>query len=64
MAWNEPGSPGNKDPWGRRKVEGGSDLDQIVRRLQQKLGGLFGGRKGGGGGDPPAPAARAVLAPA
>lgn len=52
MAWNEPGSSGSKDPWGRRKTEGGSDLDQIVRRLQQKLGGLFGGRKGGGGDDP------------
>ena len=50
MAWNEPGSSGDKDPWGRRKSAGGSDLDQIVRRLQQKLAGLFGGRKGGGGG--------------
>jgi len=48
LAWNEPGSSGSKDPWGRRKADGGSDLDQIVRRLQQKLGGLFGGRKGGG----------------
>ncbi len=49
MAWNEPGSSGDKDPWGRRKAAGGSDLDQIVRRIQQKLAGLFGGRKGGGG---------------
>jgi len=48
VAWNEPGSPGNKDPWGRRRGEGGADLDQIVRRLQQKLGGLFGGGRGGG----------------
>lgn len=50
MAWNEPGSSGSKDPWGRRKPDGGADLDQIVRRLQQKLGGLFGGRRGGEGG--------------
>lgn len=50
MAWNEPGG-GNKDPWGNRKNDGPPDLDEIFRRLQSKLGGLFGGRRGGGSGN-------------
>ena len=49
MAWNEPGS-GNKDPWGQRRGEQGPpDLDEIVRNIQRKLGGLFGGKGGKGG---------------
>jgi membrane protease subunit HflK len=46
MAWNEPppGGGRRKDPWGNRQSEGGPpDLDQVVRKLQEKLGGLFGG---------------------
>jgi membrane protease subunit HflK len=45
MAWNEPGGNGsNKDPWGHRKDEQGPpDLDEIVKKMQDKLGGLFGG---------------------
>lgn len=52
MAWNVPGgSGGDKDPWGQRRKPGQSpDLDQIVRNIQQRLGGLFGGRRAGGGG--------------
>lgn len=52
MAWNEPGKPGDKDPWGqRRKPDGGApDLDRIVKNIQQKLSGLFGGMGGGTGG--------------
>ena len=53
MAWNEPG--GGKDPWsgqgsGRGGDQGPPDLDEIVRKLQAKMGGLFGGRRGGGAG--------------
>jgi membrane protease subunit HflK len=49
MAWNEPGGSGNKDPWGNRKNEQGPpDLDEIIKKLQNKFSGLFGG--GGGGG--------------
>lgn len=50
MAWNEPGgSGGNKDPWGNRNNEQGPpDLDEVVRKMQQKIGGIF--KKGGGGG--------------
>ena len=47
MAWNEPGN-GNKDPWGNRgKNDGPPDLDEVVRNMQRKLGGIFGGNKGG-----------------
>jgi len=47
MAWNEPGG-GNKDPWsGKGGDQGPPDLDEVVRKLQERLGGLFGGRKPG-----------------
>lgn len=50
MAWNEPGG-GNRDPWGGRgDDQGPPDLDEVVRKMQDKFGGLFGGRKGSGGG--------------
>jgi membrane protease subunit HflK len=59
MAWNEPGGGNNKDPWGGRGDQGPPDLDEVVKKMQDKLGGLFGGggRKGGGsarGGSGPA----------
>ncbi len=54
MAWNEPGGGNNKDPWGGRGDQGPPDLDEVVRKMQDKLGGLFGGRRrrtdGGGSG--------------
>ena len=47
MAWNEPGG-GNKDPWGGKGGDQGPpDLDEVVRKLQERLGGLFGGKKRG-----------------
>ena len=49
MAWNEPGKGGN--PWNSGgRNEGPPDLDKVVKDLQQKLSGIFGGRGGGGGG--------------
>jgi membrane protease subunit HflK len=57
MAWNKPGNgnSGNRDPWGsggsgRGPQQGPPDLDEIVRNIQNRLSGLFGGGKGGGGG--------------
>ena len=48
MAWNEPG-PGGKEPWGqRKKTQGPPDLDQILKNLQERVRGLFGGKGGGG----------------
>lgn len=47
MAWNEPGG-NDKDPWGGRRGnnDGPPDLDEALKKFQQKLGGIFGG--GGG----------------
>ncbi len=42
MAWNEPGN--GKDPW----KSGGDqppDLDEVFRKIQDRLGGLFGGKR-------------------
>lgn len=53
MAWNEPGG-GKQDPWSGKPGgdQGPPDLDEVVRKLQERLGGLFGGgnRPPGNGG--------------
>jgi len=46
MAWNEPpGGNNDKDPWGNPKKgnDGPPDLDEVFKKLNDKLGGLFGG---------------------
>ncbi|MCR8923123.1 FtsH protease activity modulator HflK [Dasania sp. GY-MA-18] len=52
MAWNEPGGGNNKDPWGSggNKNQGPPDLDEALRKLQEKLSGIFGGKPSGNGG--------------
>ncbi len=54
MAWNEPGGNRDNDPWGgggNGKNQGPPDLDEVVRKLQDKLNGLLGGgRRGGNSG--------------
>ena len=49
MAWNEPGGD-NRDPWGNRNDKGPPDLDEVLRKLQDRLGSLFGGRRASSGG--------------
>jgi membrane protease subunit HflK len=52
MALNDP-------QWGKRGNDGPPDLDELWRRLNQRLNALFGGKgKGGGGGLPPGPSMR------
>jgi len=57
MAWNEPGGSGNgngsgRDPWGNGgKDQGPPDIDEVVRNLRKKMGGLFGGGSGGRSSD-------------
>lgn len=49
MPWNEPGD--NKNPWeGNRRPpdQGPPDLDELLRKLNTRLGRLFGGKKGPG----------------
>lgn len=50
MAWDDQND--NKDPWsGGKGNQGPPDLDEVVKKLQDKMGGLFGGKKSGGGGN-------------
>jgi modulator of FtsH protease HflK len=56
MAWNEPGGS-NKDPWGGKGGnEGPPDLDEMARKMREKMNAFFGGRggkaSGSGGGIP------------
>ncbi len=54
MAWNEPGG-GNRDPWGGRGGQDGPpDLDEVARKMRDRMNNIFGGGKssGGRGGSP------------
>jgi membrane protease subunit HflK len=52
MAWNEPGG-GNRDPWGGKgNNDGPPDLDEVARKLRERMSGLFGGGGKRGGGRP------------
>ena len=58
MAWNEPGGQKPRDPWGGggggNNNQGPPDLDEVLKNLKDKLGGVFGGGNGGSsGGDGP-----------
>jgi membrane protease subunit HflK len=63
MPWNQPGSD-NRDPWGQGNGQKGPpDLDEVIRDLQKKLSGLFGGGGSGrrsGGGKLPSLSGKAV----
>ncbi|MGB5260471.1 MAG: FtsH protease activity modulator HflK [Gammaproteobacteria bacterium] len=49
MAWNEPGG-GNRDPWGGRGgKDGPPDLDEVARKMRDRMNSIFGGGKKGGG---------------
>ena len=51
MPWNEPGG-GDKDPWGKKKSGGSSkgsgvdNIEDITRKMNEKLGGFFGKKSG------------------
>jgi len=51
MAWNEPGG-GKRDPWQGKKQS--PDVEDMLRRLRDGIGRLFGGN-GGGSGVPAGP---------
>lgn len=68
MAWNEPGGGRDNDPWGGGgKNQGPPDLDEALKKLQERLNKIFGGGNGnrsnsGGGGFQMSPSALVVLA--
>ncbi|HEX6832835.1 MAG TPA: FtsH protease activity modulator HflK [Rudaea sp.] len=47
MAWNEPGK---RDPWKGGGKQEPPDMDDMLRRLRERFGSLFGGGPRGGGG--------------
>lgn len=51
MAWNEPGKNDN-DPWKNKggRDQGPPDLDELLKDLGNKFGGIFGGNKPGKSG--------------
>ena len=49
MAWNEPGGD-KRDPWGGRGGDGPPDLDEVARKMRDKMGRFFGGGGSGSGG--------------
>jgi modulator of FtsH protease HflK len=61
MGWNEPPDGNNgKDPWGNKRGNNGGnknsgdgppDLDEIVRKMQEGLGGIFGKKSSSGSGN-------------
>jgi modulator of FtsH protease HflK len=44
MAWNEPGGGKPKDPWGSGD-QGPPDLDAALKKFQEKIQSIFGGKK-------------------
>lgn len=60
MAWNEPGGGKPKDPWGGGD-QGPPDLDEALKKFQEKINKLFGGKSTGGSGSSPA-SGRSVFA--
>lgn len=45
MSWEDSDKEKKKDPWsGRKEEQTPPDLDEVIRSLQQKFGGLFGGK--------------------
>ncbi len=50
MAWNEPGG-GKRDPWGGgARNDGPPDLDEMARKLRERMNSFFGGKSGRGAG--------------
>lgn len=63
MAWNEPGGNGSKDPWGNKggnKQDGPPDLDEVFKKLNEKVTSLFGGKGGRSGGSSSASGSKGI----
>ena len=63
MAWNEPGN-NDKDPWKKKgdKNQGPPDLDDLLKDIGNKVGGIFGGKSSNGGSSKGASSVGIVIA--
>jgi len=54
MPWNEPGGGSDKDPWSKGSSMGGksNNIEDISKKMNEKLGGIF-GKSGGDSGEGP-----------
>jgi membrane protease subunit HflK len=54
MAWNEPGGGRDNDPWKKGGGDGPPDLEEALKKLQERLNSIFGGGNKGrsNNGDP------------
>jgi membrane protease subunit HflK len=54
MPWNEPGGGSDKDPWSKGSSKGGkaNNIEDISKKMNEKLGGIF-GKSGGDSGEGP-----------
>jgi membrane protease subunit HflK len=56
MPWNEPGGSDDKDPWSRGSNSTGgtpNNIEDITKKMNEKLGGLFGNKSSGGPSEGP-----------
>ncbi|MCF6354255.1 MAG: FtsH protease activity modulator HflK [Candidatus Polarisedimenticolaceae bacterium] len=69
MTWNEPGggNKGDRDPWSGKgkggQNQGPPDLDEVVKKLQEKLGSLLGGGGNSSSGGKPGDASGGGMPP-
>ncbi len=69
MTWNEPGggNKGDRDPWSGKgkggQNQGPPDLDEVVKKLQEKLGNLLGGGGNSNSGGKPGDASGGGMPP-
>ena len=62
MAWNEESdNKKDKDPWGNNGNQGPPDLDEIVKKMQKGIGGIFGNKPTKKGGAPVFPFLIAII---
>ncbi|KAG1682803.1 Protein HflK [Nymphon striatum] len=65
MPWNEPGGGKDKDPWSNNnssKGKSSDNIEDITKKMNDKLGGLFGKKKSGGSSDGPSNTSLIIIA--
>lgn len=63
MPWNEPGGNDDKDPWSGKSTKGKKtdNLDEITKKINDRIGGLLGKKKSSGSGEGPSNTALFII---